>query len=83
MSGAGIHGGDLLILDRSIRPSHGDIVIAIGEDGPIVRRFIHPQRGRPELIGQVQRQIDIVPCTERVSQILGVVTRCIHQTRHG
>ena len=29
MAGAGIHDGDLLIVDRSITPSHGSIVVAV------------------------------------------------------
>jgi DNA polymerase V len=39
MDGAGIHDGDLLIVDRSITPSHGSIVIAVIDGGLTVKRL--------------------------------------------
>ena len=39
MTGAGIHDGDLLIVDRSITPSHGNIVIAVIDGGLTVKRL--------------------------------------------
>lgn len=39
MVGAGIFGGDLLVVDRSLTPTSGSIVIAVIEGELIVRRF--------------------------------------------
>ena len=39
MTGAGINDGDLLIVDRSITPSHGNIVIAVIDGGLTVKRL--------------------------------------------
>ena len=81
MTGAGICADDLLILDRAVKPQPGDLVIAMGEEGPMVRRLVAPRPGQLMLIGEVLREIDVVPCAERVSEIMGVVTRTVHQAR--
>lgn len=39
MQGAGIHGGDLLVVDRSQEPQHGDIVIAALNAEPMCKRL--------------------------------------------
>ena len=39
MIGAGIHDGDLLIVDRSITATHGSIVIAVVDGGLTVKRL--------------------------------------------
>jgi DNA polymerase V len=39
MDGAGIHDGDLLIVDRSVTPVHGSIVIAVIDGGLTVKRL--------------------------------------------
>ena len=39
MDGAGIHDGDLLIVDRSVIPTHGSIVVAIIDGGLTVKRL--------------------------------------------
>src|SRR5450830_618117 len=44
MIGAGIFDGDLLVVDKSLNPSSGDIVIAIVDGGLTVKRLI--KRGR-------------------------------------
>ena len=51
MSGAGISDGDLLVVDRSLRPADGDVIIA-SVDGDSPRRGRHPARaGEPRLSG--------------------------------
>ena len=40
MTGAGIFDGDLLVVDKSLNPSSGDIVIAIVDGDLTVKRFI-------------------------------------------
>lgn len=39
MIGAGIHDGDLLVVDRSREAEHGDIVIAAVNNEPLVKRL--------------------------------------------
>ncbi len=40
MNGAGIFDGDLLVVDKSLTPASGNIVIAVIDGELIVRRFI-------------------------------------------
>ncbi len=40
MTGAGIHEGDLLVVDKSIEPVSGDIVIAFIDGGVTVKRLM-------------------------------------------
>ena len=39
MDGAGIHEGDLLVVDRSVTPSHGSVVVAVIDGGLTVKRL--------------------------------------------
>src|SRR2546422_657629 len=39
MTGAGIHSGDLLIVDRSIEPTYGSVVIAVLDGELTVKRI--------------------------------------------
>jgi DNA polymerase V len=39
MQGAGIYEGDLAIVDRSIEPAHGHIVIALLNNEPVCKRL--------------------------------------------
>ena len=51
MVGAGIHSGDLLIVDRSINPVDGRIVIAI-IDGELTVKRLSQQHGKVRLISE-------------------------------
>lgn len=42
MMGAGIFAGDILVVDRSIRPVFGDIVVAEYDGGFTVKRLLRP-----------------------------------------
>ncbi|MGL6227324.1 MAG: LexA family protein [Thermoguttaceae bacterium] len=80
MIGAGIFDGDLLIVDRSLVPSSGDIVIAILNGELTVKRlFIDRQRIelRPE-----NHQFRVIRLTdESALEIWGVVTSSIKSFR--
>jgi DNA polymerase V len=39
MDGVGIHDGDLLVVDRSVSPIHGSIVVAVVDGGFTVKRL--------------------------------------------
>ena len=45
MIGAGIHDGDLLVVDRSLEANHGRVVIAV-LDGELTVKRLHHQRGK-------------------------------------
>lgn len=78
MTGAGIHSGDLLIVDRSLAPNHGKIVIA-AINGELTVKRLHIQDGRVQLLPDNERYppIDIQEDLDFV--IWGVVTFVIHQ----
>jgi DNA polymerase V len=78
MEGAGIHQGDLVIVDRSITPHNGHIVIANLNGEMLIRRY-EKQFNKMRLIPETDRlaPIDIDPGCESFS-IWGVVTHTIH-----
>ncbi|VEG90241.1 LexA family protein [Legionella spiritensis] len=79
MIGAGIASGDMLIVDRSLEPVHGKIVIAAINGELTVKRLSH-QDGRMRLMPENKhyKPIDITEDLDMV--IWGVVTHVIHRT---
>ncbi len=83
MDGAGIHDGDLLIVDRSATPSHGSIVVAVIDGGLTVKRL--SKRGtmasllpEPSDVDQgAYVPIEVGPDTD--ATIWGVVTWSVHR----
>jgi DNA polymerase V len=77
MTGAGIHPGDLLIVDRSLKPAAGRVVIAVVNGEFIVRR-LRIRQGRVSLLPENPDYppIDIEDGAEL--EIWGVVTTAIH-----
>ena len=75
---AGIQDGDLLIVDRSIEPVHGKIVIA-SLNGELTVKRLHIENGGISLIAENDAFQPIVVSQETHFQILGVVTGVIHQ----
>lgn len=77
MVGAGIHSGDLLIVDRSIRPIDGRIVIAI-VDGDLTVKRLSQQRGKVRLMSENPSYPPIKIRDGQNLQIWGVVLHVIH-----
>jgi DNA polymerase V len=77
MIGAGIHSGDLLIVDRSLETKHGKIVIA-AIDGELTVKRLSNLGERLQLLpaNPAYKPIDITDTHELV--IWGVVTHVIH-----
>ncbi len=75
---AGIHSGDILIVDRSLEPTDKKVVIAVVDGNLTVKRlrkkknkvFLVPENGKSEPL-----QIE----NETSCEIWGVVTNVIHQ----
>lgn len=78
MVGAGIHDGDLVIVDRSVSPQSGKIVIATLNGDMLIRRF-EKTFNKMRLLPETSRlaPIDIDPSCEEFS-IWGVVMYVIH-----
>ncbi len=80
MIDAGIFPGDVLVIDRSINPTHGDIVIAAVNGELTVKRLeIHPQK-RLVPMNSNYEPVDIPEDAEL--EIFGVATTVIHRLRN-
>jgi DNA polymerase V len=78
MIGAGIHSGDLLIVDRSLEPEGGNVVIAV-VDGELTVKRIEMHDGKLFLVPE-NPDYPLIPVTEEQSfQVWGVVTHVIHE----
>jgi DNA polymerase V len=78
MEGAGIHSGDLLVVDRSLEPRSGDVVIAaVGGDLTVKR--IEKKEGGVYLVpdGPGYEPIEVTSSEELF--IWGVVRHVIHE----
>ncbi len=83
MDGAGIHDGDLLVVDRSLAPTSGNIVVAIVDGGLTVKRLSkHGTKASliPEPSGGDQGVYKSIEITiETDATIWGVVTWSMHR----
>jgi len=76
---AGIFPSDILVVDRSIRATHGDIVIAIVDGEFTVKQL--SLRPTLQLIPRNKACAPIVLGDESELEIFGVVTRSIRDIR--
>lgn len=77
MTGIGIHDGDTIIVDRSIEPTNGDVVVA-ALDGELTVKRYEVYDGQPVLVPE-SADHDPIPIEEGQSFVVwGVVTRSIH-----
>jgi len=77
MVGASINDGDLLIVDRSITPGNGSIVVA-AVDGEFTVKRLEKLRSKIRLLPENPRFEPIEFKDEQELQIWGVVTSVIH-----
>ena len=77
MTDAGINDNDILIVDRSLKPSHGKIVIAV-VDGQMTVKRLYKQSGKLILMpeNKVYKPIEITE--DMAIEIWGVVVTAIH-----
>ncbi len=80
MTGANIHDGDLLIVDRALEATHGEIVIAVVQ-GEITVKRLHYLRGEIALIPENDNYQTIFINEHSELHIWGVVTNVIHSVR--
>ena len=77
MINAGIHDNDILIVDRSLKPSHGKIVIAV-VDGQMTVKRLYKLSGKLILMPE-NKNFKPIEVTESMSiEIWGVVVTAIH-----
>jgi len=79
MQKAGIHNGDILIVDRSLEPRDNSIVIALLDNEFTVKR-IKKQKGNLYLVPENSRFKPTRVNEDMDFEIWGVVTHAIHKT---
>lgn len=77
MTGAGIHHGDLLIVDRSLEAASGRVVVA-ALNGELTVKRLHRNRGRITLKAENPAYPDITVGDEHEFQVWGVVAHVVH-----
>ncbi|WP_022836886.1 LexA family protein [Salisaeta longa] len=77
MTGAGIHDGDLLVVDRAPRPRAGDVVIAALDGDLTVKRY-EVRRGQPYLVPESPHHAPIRIADGQDLMVWGVVQHAIH-----
>ena len=78
MTGAGIHSGDLLVVDRSLEPRNNSVVIA-GVDGELTVKRMRKRGGEIHLVPDNGDYRPIEVGEETSLEIWGVVTAVIHR----
>jgi DNA polymerase V len=76
MKEAGVHPGDVVIVDRSLEPTNGKIVIAV-VDGELLIRKLEISGGRKRLVPATKKLAPIDVMEESLT-VWGVVTYVIH-----
>ena len=76
MTGAGLFPGDIAVVDRSLTPSNGCIVLALLDGEFTIKRY-RPGEGRVLLQAENPNFPDIEVTAERAFEVWGVVTRSI------
>ena len=80
MTGAGIFPDDLLIVDRSLGPQSGDVVVAVLDNEFTVKRLIEGEDGW--CLKAEDKGFPTIHITEEMDLIVwGVVSSAIHQFR--
>ena len=77
MIGAGIHSGDILIVDRALEPANKKVVIAVINGELTVKRLCR-QKNQLTLMPENDRYEPIIIENEMDLEIWGVVTSVIH-----
>lgn len=80
MTDAGIADGDEIIVDRGLRPKHGDVVVAAIDGEFTIKRLITTGDGTTGCLRAENPAYPDLPVgPESDFQIFGVVTRCLHR----
>ncbi|MFH7326602.1 LexA family protein [Desulfurivibrio sp. C05AmB] len=77
MIGAGIHDGDILVVDRSLEPVSGKVVIAV-VNGELTVKRLQQENGMVRLVAENPNYPPIELTEDTAGEIWGVVTSVIH-----
>lgn len=77
MEGAGIHNDDILVVDRSLEPKSGNVIIAV-LDGELTVKRIRIRRKRIFLEPENEKYAVSEVSKESDFQVWGVVTNVVH-----
>lgn len=77
MVGAGVHHGDILIIDRSLEAEAGRVVIAV-VDGEMTVKRLRRIRGEPALFAEYENEPPRRVCSKAEFSVWGVATYVIH-----
>ena len=77
MTGAGIHPGDLVAVDRALRAGNGSIVVAVVEGEHTIKR-LQLRGGQPWLVAENARYPPLPITADSGLVVWGVVTHVIH-----
>ena len=73
MKDAGIFDGDMLVVDKAIKPRHGHVVVAV-VDGEFTVKYLYQRSGRVKLRPANVTFPDITPTDGQTIEVWGVVT---------
>lgn len=76
MREAGIDDGDVILIDRALKPVHGRVVVAV-VDGEFTVKRLWSRGGRLKLQAANPTYPDIVPADGQTVEVWGVVTHAI------
>ena len=80
MVNAGIHHGDIIVVDRSVQPAHRSIVVAVVDGELTVKRLV-TRSGVTELHAENPKYVPIRLQEGQELTIWGVVTSSVHQVK--
>lgn len=78
MTNAGIFAGDLLVVNRALDASHGDIVVAV-VNGEFTLKRLYMRNSNTKLIAENDQFPDIEFAEGEQLEVWGVVTGCVKQ----
>jgi DNA polymerase V len=77
MTGAGVHPGDVVVVDRSLEPKNGNLVIAVVDGELLIRRLEVSNHGTR--LVTANKRLASLDVTRAAFNIWGVVTYVIHK----
>ena len=78
MVDAGLGDNDIIVVDRALKPSSGNIVVAV-VDGDFTVKYLQMRAGRIKLKAANPTFPDILPKDGQTVEVWGVVTACVKQ----
>ncbi len=81
MRGAGILDGDMVVVDRSLEPKPGDVVVAVCHGEMTLKRLRRLRDGRAVLQPENPDYPEFVVCEEMPAEVWGVVVGVVRKLR--